>query len=186
MVGRIVAHVLTEGHADDAAQVLVPLEHTEGHITSVTADTAYDGEPTCAAAINRQRGPSPDAALPPCASAALSTDDVDAQSLRDCHIRLMAERGRIGWKATGYGRCNHAETAVRRYKHLFGPKLRARSLPAQRGEVAVAVAALSTMIWTASPFPSASPGYQRRRSISGRTPVRASAPHGRERSPTAA
>lgn len=38
-----------------------------------------------------------------------------------------------------------------RYKHLIGPKLRARSLPAQRGEVAIAVAALNRMIRTAKP-----------------------------------
>jgi len=45
----------------------------------------------------------------------------------------MAERGRMGWqKATEYGRRNRAETAMVRYKHLIGPKLRARSLPAQR------------------------------------------------------
>lgn len=38
-----------------------------------------------------------------------------------------------------------------RCKHLIGPKLRARSLPAQRGEVAIAVAVLNTMIRTAEP-----------------------------------
>ncbi len=38
-----------------------------------------------------------------------------------------------------------------RYKHLIGPKLRPRSLPAQRGEVAIAVAVLNTMIRTAKP-----------------------------------
>ena len=59
----------------------------------------------------------------------------------------MAERGRIGWqKATGYGRRNQAEMAMARYKHLIGPKLRSRSLPAQQGEVAIAVAVLNTMI----------------------------------------
>jgi len=38
-----------------------------------------------------------------------------------------------------------------RHKHLIGPKLRARSLPAQQGEVAIAVAVLNTMIRTAKP-----------------------------------
>jgi len=33
-----------------------------------------------------------------------------------------------------------------RYKHLIGPKLRARSLSAQQGEAAIAVAVLNTMI----------------------------------------
>jgi len=78
--------------------------------------------------------------------------DGERQSPRDRHIQLMAERGRIGWqKATGYGRRNQAETAMGRYKHLIGPKLHARSLPAQRGEVAIAVAVLNTMSRTAKP-----------------------------------
>ncbi len=59
----------------------------------------------------------------------------------------------MGWqRAAGYGRRNLAETAMFRYEHLIGPKLRARSLPAQRGEVAIAVAALNTMTQTAKPI----------------------------------
>jgi len=38
-----------------------------------------------------------------------------------------------------------------RFKHLIGPKLRTRSLPAQRDKAAIAVAALNTMIRTAKP-----------------------------------
>ena len=71
---------------------------------------------------------------------------------RDRHIRLMAERSRIGWRrATGYGRRNHAETTMGRYKHLIGPRLRARTLPGQRGEVAIAVNVLNRMIRTGKP-----------------------------------
>ncbi len=84
----------------------------------------------------------------------LSSDEGNNRPLspRDRHIQLMAERGRMGWqRATGYGRRNQAETAVSRYKHLIGPKLRTRSLPAQRGEVAIAIAVLNTMIRTAKP-----------------------------------
>ncbi len=40
---------------------------------------------------------------------------------------------------------------TRQEPHLIGPKLPARSLPAQRGEVAIAVAALNKMIRTAKP-----------------------------------
>jgi len=102
-------------------------------IASVAADGAYDGEPTYAAAAARQRHAPPDVVVPPRASAVPSSDNNDggAQSQRDRHIQLMAERGRMGWqRATGYGRCNQAETAMSRYKHLIDPKLRARSLPA--------------------------------------------------------
>ena len=101
--------------------------------------------------------------IPPRASAVLSTDDPDAQSPRDRHIRLMAERGRIGWqRATGYGRRNHAETAMGRYKHLIGPKLRARTLSGQQGEVAIGVSVLNRMIRQAnqSPFAPDHPNAQ--------------------------
>ncbi len=59
------AHVLTEGHADDAAQVPALLGQAEGIIASVTADGAYDGEPTYAAAAARQRHPPPEIVVPP-------------------------------------------------------------------------------------------------------------------------
>ena len=154
--------MLTEGHTDNAAEVPAPLGPAEGMIGSVTADGAYDGEPTYAAAVARQRHPSPDVVVPPRASVVPGSNEGEGgvQSQRDRHIRLveprswpgMAERGRMGWqRATRYGRRNHAETAMARYKHLIGPKLRARSLPAQRGKVAIAAAVLNAMIRTAKP-----------------------------------
>ncbi len=58
----------------------------------------------------------------------------------------------MGWqKATGYGRRSLVETAIGRYKHLIGSKLRARSLTPQQGEVAIAVEALNRMIRVAKP-----------------------------------
>jgi hypothetical protein len=54
-------------------------------------------------------------------------------------------------RATGYGRRNLVETAISRYKHLIDPKLRARMLPTQQGEAAIAVAALNQMIRIAEP-----------------------------------
>ncbi len=59
----------------------------------------------------------------------------------------------MAWqRATGYGRRSHAETAVGRYKGLIGPKLRARALPAQRGETAIAAEVLNRMIRAAKPI----------------------------------
>jgi hypothetical protein len=150
--GEIAAHILTDGHADDAAQVPDLLRQPEGIIASLIADGAYDGEPVYQAAAARQPGPPPDVVIPPRASAVPSTADLDKQSLRDCHIRLMAERGRMGWqRATGYGRRNLAETAIGRYKHLIGPKLRARTDLGKQGEVALAVQVLNRMIRKAKP-----------------------------------
>jgi len=58
----------------------------------------------------------------------------------------------MGWqRATQYGRRNLVETAIGRYKHLIGPKLRAPTLPGQQGETALAVAVLNRMIRTAKP-----------------------------------
>jgi hypothetical protein len=59
----------------------------------------------------------------------------------------------MAWqKATGYGRRSLGETAVGRYRGIIGPKLRARLLPAQQGEVAIAAAALNRMIRVAKPI----------------------------------
>ena len=58
----------------------------------------------------------------------------------------------MAWqKVTGYGRRSLAETAVGRNKAIIGPKLRARILPAQQGEVAVAAEVLNRMIRVAKP-----------------------------------
>ena len=95
----------------------------------------------------------PDVVIPPRASAVLNADAVDPRSQRDRHIQLIAEKGRMGWqRATGYGRRSLVETAIGRYKHLIGSKLRARSLTAQQGEVAIAVKALNRMIRVAKPL----------------------------------
>jgi hypothetical protein len=65
----------------------------------------------------------------------------------------MAEKGRMGWqRAVGYGRRSLAETAIGRYKHLIGPKLRARTPSGQCGEVALSVQALNRMIRVAKPI----------------------------------
>lgn len=150
--GEVAAHVLTEGTADDAAQVPALLTQAEGIIASVVADGAYDGEPTYAAAAARQPDPPPAVVVPPRASAVPSTGDPTKQTARDRHIELMAEKGRMAWqKATGYGRRALGETAIGRYKHLIGPKLRARDLPGQQGEVTVAAHALNRMIRAAKP-----------------------------------
>ncbi|HXR89361.1 MAG TPA: transposase [Steroidobacteraceae bacterium] len=101
-MSEIAAHMLTDGNADDAVQAPVLLRQAEGSIASVIADGAYDSEPVYQAAAARQHDPPPDVVVPPRASAVPSTNDPNAQSPRDRHIRFMAEKGRIGWqKATG-------------------------------------------------------------------------------------
>src|ERR687893_3021771 len=113
----------------------------------MTADGADDGEPVYQAIAGHQPDPPPDVVIPPRASAVPSTENAEAQSQRDRHIRIITEKGRMAWqKATGYGRRSPAETAVGRYKAIIGPKLRARASRTQNGEIAVGVEVLNRMI----------------------------------------
>ena len=151
--GEIAAHVLTDGDSDDAAQAPALLRQCEGTLASLTADGAYDRDPVYQTAAAQQPGLPIEVVIPPKADAVLSTADPDQQSPRDRHVQLLAERGRIRWqRTTEYGRRNHAETTMGRYKHLIGPKLHARSRPAQHSEVALGVQALNRMIRTAKPL----------------------------------
>ena len=104
------------------------------------------------AIASHQPDPPPDVVIPPRASAVPSTENAGARSQRDRHIRLIAEKGRMAWQnATGYDLRSLAETAVSRHRAIIGPKLRARLLPAQQGEVAMAAEALNRMIRVAKP-----------------------------------
>ena len=104
--GQIVVHVLTEGTADDVAQVPDLLHTVEGTIASLTADYAYGGEPTYAAVAARQPDPMPDLVIPPRASAVPSTADPAQHTARDRHVGLvepegspdMAEKRRMEWQ----------------------------------------------------------------------------------------
>src|SRR5829696_7627761 len=150
--GEIVASVLTSKEAADAGQVPVLLEQVEGEIASVMADGAYDGEPVYRAIAARQPQAPPSLVIPPRRSAVLSAQADADPSQRDGHIRLIQEHGRSVWrKATGHGRRSLAETAIGRYKALIGPRLRARGLVNQQGEVALGSKVLNRMIRVAKP-----------------------------------
>jgi len=150
--GEIVTCLLTDNAADDAGQLPAMLEPIESEIASVTADGAYDGEPVYRAIASHQPDLRPVVVIPPRSSAVPSTKNTDAPSQRDRHIQLIAEKGRMAWqRETGYGRRSLAETAVGRYKTIIGPKLRARLLPAQQGEAAMAARVLNRMIQVAKP-----------------------------------
>ena len=150
--GEIVAHVLTDPNVGDVTAVPGLLATVEEPIASVIADGAYDAASVYQAASLRQRDPPPDIVIPPRASSVINDNEADAATARDRHVRTIAEKGRMAWqKATGYGRRSLVETAIGRYKHGIGPKLRARSADGQRGEAAIAVSALNRMIRTAKP-----------------------------------
>ena len=60
------------------------------------------------------------------------------------HIAAIAKDERLKWQAaSGYGKRALIETAIGRYKRLIGSRLRARSFPAQKTEVAIGYAVLN-------------------------------------------
>jgi hypothetical protein len=150
--GEIVASVLTGKEAGDAGQVSALLEQVEGEIASVMADGAYDSEPVYRTIEARQPERPPRIVIPPRRSAVLGPQADSAPSQRDGHTRLIQEQGRSAWrKATGYGQRSLAETAIGRYKALIGPRLRARDVARQQGEIALGAQVLNRMIEVAWP-----------------------------------
>ncbi len=150
--GEIVAHILTDTDVGDITAVPSLLATVEGPVASVIADGAYDGVSVYQAASLCQHDPPPDIIIPPRASSTVSMNEANVTTARDRHVQTIAENGRMAWqKATGYGRRSRVETAIGRYKHGIGPKLRARSSEGQQGEAALAVQVLNRMIRTARP-----------------------------------
>jgi hypothetical protein len=151
--GEILAHLLTDTNVGDIGAVPRLLATVEGPLGSVIADGAYDGASVYKAASIRQHDPTPDIVIPPRASSTPDTTNADIPTVRDRHVRHIAEQGRMAWqKATGYGRRSLVETAIGRYKHTIAPKLRARSPDGQKGEVAIAIQVLNRMIRIAKPI----------------------------------
>ena len=89
----------------------------EGRIGSVIADGAYDGEAVYREAAARQYDPPIGVVIPPRSSSVVTTE-ADGQTIRDRHVQLIADNGRMAWQKTiGYGRRSLVETAIGRYKH---------------------------------------------------------------------
>src|SRR5215212_9321080 len=144
--GEILAAELTTTEEGDAALVGPLLEQITGPIASVTADGAYNGEPVYRAVSARQPDPPAAVIIPPRATAVPSPTAGTAPTQRDRHIRMIRDRGRLGWqRAVGYGRRSLGETAVFRYKAIIGRGLRARTLSAQKTETRVACSVLNRM-----------------------------------------
>jgi hypothetical protein len=142
--GQILAHVLTDEKKDDPSQVGPLLSKIHQPIRKVTADGAYDTEPTYQTII--QCAPSIDVVIPP-RKTAIFSDSNDTLKQRDEHIDLLQTKGRLAWqKTTDYGKRALVETTMGRYKSLIGPCLRARLLSSQKTEAAIGVAVLNRML----------------------------------------
>ena len=143
--GRIVASALTGRDADDGAQVDLLLDQVGGPVASLTGDGAYDQAGVYDSVAERY----PEAAviIPPRATAVPSDMAETEPTRRDCHLRCIAEHGRMGWqKRTGYNRRSKAEAAVARWKQVIGDGLRSRADERRTTEVEVAAHALNRML----------------------------------------
>ncbi|HEX2136606.1 MAG TPA: IS5 family transposase [Microvirga sp.] len=144
-IGQIVAAELTVENVDDGSQVGPLLDQVDGEIAAFTGDGAYDQEDVYASVAERH--PQAAVIVPPRSTAVPSETAETAPTQRDRHLRLIAEKGRMGWqKLTGYNRRALAEAAVGRYKRVIGGALRSRTDRRQRTELAIAVRALNRML----------------------------------------
>ncbi len=142
--GEIHASELTTTQDGDASLVGPLLDQIKRPIGTVLADGAYDGEPVYRAVAAHT--PDAEVIIPPRSTAVPGETAASAPTQRDQHIKMIAERGRLGWqRAVGYGRRSLGEVAMLRYKTLIGRSLRARTLPAQKVEAAVGCKVMNRM-----------------------------------------
>lgn len=142
---EIQAVALTEASVDDAEAGCQLLEDTPGPIQQVSGDGAYDKRKfyeTCTEqAVGR-------VAIPPRRNARIWQHGNSAKPrlARDENLRRIRRVGRKRWKAeSNYHRRSLAETAMFRFKTIFGTTLSTRTLPRQITEVRVKCAALNRM-----------------------------------------
>ena len=148
--GHIEASVLTGQDVDDPSQVCPLLDQIEHEIGQVTADGAYDGEPTYETIA--QRDPQIGVVIPPRVTAQPSEHCETTPTLRDTHLLMIQSLGRLGGQeACGYGKRALVETTMGRYKAIIGPRLRTRDWRGQQTEAAVAVAVLNRMLGAGRP-----------------------------------
>jgi hypothetical protein len=117
---------------------------------SVTADGAYDGEPTYKQIA--QHGAQIDVIIAPRISAQPSAQFEAAPTTRENHLLMIQSLGRLEWQqAYGYGKRALVETTMVRFKAIIGPKLRARDPRGHQAEANVAVAVLNRMLSAGRP-----------------------------------
>ena len=116
-----------------------------GPVTSFTADGAYDQDGVYGEVAARHSEAS--VVVPPRSSAAPSDTAQTSPTMRDRHLHIIAERGRMAWqKAAGYNWRALVEADISRLKRVIGDRLRSRTDQRRRSEVAIAVKALNRML----------------------------------------
>ncbi len=137
--------VLSEASLDDAGAVADLLDQSTEPVEHFSADGAYDKRKVYEACVARGIGR---VSIPPRKDARIwQHGNCAAPPLaRDQNLRRIRKVGRQKWKQeSGYHRRSLAETAMFRFKTIFGSQLQARKLPQQETEAKVKCAALNRM-----------------------------------------
>ena len=142
---EIQALALTEASVDDAEAGRQLLADTPGEIEQVSGDGSYDkGKFYDACTVRRVKR----IAIPPRRDAKIwqHGNRKNPPLPRDQNLRRIRQVGRKRWKQeVGYHRRSLAETAVFRFKIIFGNTMSARTLPRQITEARIKGAALNRM-----------------------------------------
>jgi IS5 family transposase len=141
----IEAVVLTEASVDDAEAGRQVLDDTQGPIKQVSGDGTYDKRKFYEACTQREVE---QIAVPPHRNAKIWQHGNSSKPPlpRDQNLRRLRRVGRKRWKEEiGYHRRSLAETAVFRFKTIFGNTLSSRTLVRQVVEVRIKSAALNRM-----------------------------------------
>lgn len=141
--GEIEAEVLTSAGVDDAAAASSLLEQTRPEIEQLSGDGAYDKDKVYKAAAARGVNK---ITIPPRRDAVVWEENGSEPHPRNEILRRMAEIGRKEWKEeSGYHRRSLAETAMFRFKTIFGDHLNAREMQRQKSEARIKCSALNRM-----------------------------------------
>jgi IS5 family transposase len=141
--GEIEAEVLTDASVDDAEVTEALLKQTKPKIEQMSGDGAYDKEKVYKAATDAEIGK---ITIPPRRDAVLWDERNGQAHPRNTNLRRVKEIGRAEWKIeSGYHRRSLAETAMFRFKTIFGDHMNAREEKRQKTEAKIKCAALNRM-----------------------------------------
>jgi len=148
--GLILGAVLTTNDVADGAVLPALLEQVGEPIEQVSGDGSYDQRPCYDTLRQRQSEQATPlrVTIPPRQGARIwQHGNRQAERLtRDENLRRIRQVGKKRWKEeSGYHRRSLAETAMFRYKGIFGDKLSARLFESQAREAFIRGAALNTM-----------------------------------------
>ncbi len=123
--GQIAAAVLTASNVGDASQVGALLDRVDGPVSSFTADGVYDRGGVYGEVAARHLKAS--VVVPPRSSAVQSDTAGTKLTIRDRHLKNIAERPLAWQKAVGYNWRVLVEAHGSRFKRVIGNGLRSRT-----------------------------------------------------------